>query len=128
MSETETPVLVDDTVPADDGAPDVAPETVRPWHGTDNPLEAMYSWAEAKIAALEAKVAELTHRSRQPGPAAPPYVAVAPMTIVNPIPAPQFVAPAAPEAPPPAAPEAPPPAAPEAPPPAAPEAPPPAAA
>jgi hypothetical protein len=39
----------------------------RPWHGTDNPLEAMYRWVTSEIVRLEARLVPPA-----PAPAAPP--------------------------------------------------------
>ncbi len=44
MSETTTPAPV---------VNDMTEEDARPWHGTENPLEAMFQWIKAEIAALK---------------------------------------------------------------------------
>lgn len=72
MSETEQTMEPTDAAPVDppaipadlippeyqaapvaeaDAAPE--PDTVRPWHGAENPLEAMYLWVKGEIEALK---------------------------------------------------------------------------
>jgi hypothetical protein len=47
----ETPIEIAPPVSETEEAPD--PSTVRPWHGSDNPLEALYQHFTAAIAKLK---------------------------------------------------------------------------
>jgi len=55
-------------------------ETVRPWHGHANPLEALHDWMKAELAALEARLspakAQMTNVGTTDPNAAAPLVNV----------------------------------------------------
>ena len=48
-NETVEPVMPSDATMEE---PETPATEVRPWHGTDNPLEAMYQWVSAELAKL----------------------------------------------------------------------------
>ena len=43
-------------------------ETTRPWHGADNPLEALHDWVIAEIAKVRAEMSGAVEPAAEPPP------------------------------------------------------------
>lgn len=64
----------------------MADDTQRPWHGKDNPMEAMYQWVKSEIARVEGPRTNVPQPIPHPNP--PVSVDNAPREAPPPMPAP----------------------------------------